>query len=537
MNKRIWASLDDYMPPEGGFQHVGRNIANHNFFRALLTYGRFDEYHFFLANKAHQRAFEARHGPFLKEIGGTHKVRLFERLDLPGELQRQDYTVFHQSDHITSFNALCHLRNQLASFPVTAFIHSLSYQSFMAKYLEMMLGGVTRGDALVCSSESGKQVIENCFREISRRCALDTPPLQMEVIPLGIDGTDLVSDDRARNRNELGLKEEEVIGLCFGRFSDYDKMDLFPLLQAYSTICAKGCPWRLILAGAVHSKSYLRMLELWVRALGLSDRVSILTDLSEADKAGLYRSADFFISLSDNPQETFGLTLLEAMAFGLPLLVSDFDGYREIVPTEVGRRVKTTWDECAPLVTLGPLMDEVTYHRYLAQSLSIDLDELAHALTFFFSQPSICHDMGAAARDRFLRLYDYRVVIPKLESLWVDLKTRFATIPCSRESDPLGMNVFQCFSHYPSQSLRSEMKFQRTGYGAQLLASGAQYPLLSDMGSLIDHGVVGALLAQTRETRSLQELLTSGEDEPWRRRYVVLWMLKHGLLRQVDDGT
>jgi len=231
------------------------------------------------------------------------------------------------------------------------------------------------------------------------------------------------------------------------------------------------------------------------------------------------------------------LTLLEAMAFGLPLLVSDFDGYREIVPTEVGRRVKTTWDECAPLVTLGPLMDEVTYHRYLAQSLSIDLDELAHALTFFFSQPSICHDMGAAARDRFLRLYDYRVVIPKLESLWVDLKTRFATIPCSRESDPLGMNVFQCFSHYPSQSLRSEMKFQRTGYGAQLLASGAQYPLLSDMGSLIDHGVVGALLAQTRETRSLQELLTSGEDEPWRRRYVVLWMLKHGLLRQVDDGT
>ena len=407
----------------------------------------------------------------------------------------------------------------------------------MGKYLEMTLGGVTRGDALVCSSESGKQVIKNCFHEISRRCALDTPPLQMEVIPLGIDGTDLVSDDRARNRNELGLKEEEVIGLCFGRFSDYDKMDLFPLLQAFSTVYKVGCPWRLILAGAVHSKSYLRMLELWVRALGLSDRVSILTDLSETEKAGLYRSADFFISLSDNPQETFGLTLLEAMAYGLPLLVSDFDGYREIVPAEVGRRIKTMWDEFAPLVTLGPLMDEVTYHRYLAQSLSIDLDELAQGLTFFFSQPSMCRDMGEAARDRFVRLYDYRVVIPKLESFWIDLKTHFSTIPCSGKSDPLGMNVFQCFSHYPSQCLGPETKLQRTDYGTRLLASGAQYPLLSDMGGLIDHGIVGKLLAQTEELRSLQELLASGGYEPWRSRYVVLWMLKHGLLRQVDDGS
>lgn len=176
MRKLIWASLDDYLPPGVGFQQVGRNIANHNFFQALLKYSRFDEYHFFLANSAHRKLFETSHRPFLEKIGMNHRVILFERIELPKQLQKSDYTVFHQSDPIALFNSLCHLRNQIGSFPVTAFIHSLSYQSFMGKYLEMSLGGVTSGDSLVCSSISGKRVLENCFHQISDRLGMAPPP-------------------------------------------------------------------------------------------------------------------------------------------------------------------------------------------------------------------------------------------------------------------------------------------------------------------------------------------------------------------------
>ena len=43
-----WASLNDFLPPSAGMGRVGRNMANHFFFRALLRYGTFDEYHFFL---------------------------------------------------------------------------------------------------------------------------------------------------------------------------------------------------------------------------------------------------------------------------------------------------------------------------------------------------------------------------------------------------------------------------------------------------------------------------------------------------------
>ena len=40
--------------------------------------------------------------------------------------------------------------------------------------------------------------------------------------------------------------------------------------------------------------------------------------------------ADMFLSLVDNPQ-TFGLAPVEAMAAGVPLVVSDWDGYRYTV--------------------------------------------------------------------------------------------------------------------------------------------------------------------------------------------------------------
>ena len=42
-----------------------------------------------------------------------------------------------------------------------------------------------------------------------------------------------------------------------------------------------------------------------------------------------WAAADIFTSLSDNFQETFGITPIEAMSAGLPSVVSDWNGYRE----------------------------------------------------------------------------------------------------------------------------------------------------------------------------------------------------------------
>ena len=55
-----------------------------------------------------------------------------------------------------------------------------------------------------------------------------------------------------------------------------------------------------------------------------------------------WAAADIFLSLVDNPQETFGLAPVEAMAAGVPVVVSDWDGYRYTVSDGVeGFRIST----------------------------------------------------------------------------------------------------------------------------------------------------------------------------------------------------
>ena len=57
-----------------------------------------------------------------------------------------------------------------------------------------------------------------------------------------------------------------------------------------------------------------------------------------------------FCSLSDNIQETFGIVPIEAMAAGLPVVVSDWDGYKDTVRHGVdGFRIST----CMPQAGLA----------------------------------------------------------------------------------------------------------------------------------------------------------------------------------------
>src|SRR6185437_4529883 len=51
----------------------------------------------------------------------------------------------------------------------------------------------------------------------------------------------------------------------------------------------------------------------------------------DADRRNAWAAGDLFVSLSDGIQETFGLTPVEAMAAGLPVVVSDWNGYRDTV--------------------------------------------------------------------------------------------------------------------------------------------------------------------------------------------------------------
>jgi glycosyltransferase involved in cell wall biosynthesis len=532
--KHIWASLDDYHLPAAGLERVGRNMANHFFFRALMRHGTFDEYHFFLANSAHRKLFMEKHGQFLEEVGIKSKIRLLDRLDLISILREVDYTVFHQSDHISLFNSLCCVRNSLAArVPITSFIHSVSYQQNMCKYLEMATCGSSENDAIICSSNCGKQVLSNCFSSLQSNLKIPIAKVQLRVIPLGID-LGVGRSEKSTARQTLSLNDNEIIALCFGRFSDFDKMDLFPLLQAFRRINPDGKPWRLILAGALHEPTYLEMTKLWTKALKLDNNTTFIVDPADDAKSNLYAAADFFVSIADNVQETFGLTLLEAMDAGLPLLVSDFDGYSELCSDEVGIRVPTRWGRVDQLQEIQAVMDERTAHRLAAQSLSVDVPALAKGMKFLFSNQKSRQKMSKASRKRFDEHFDHKRLISNLESLWNELKAGFK--PVDTRPDPMSIRVFDTFSHYVTGFMHDDDVVVASEFGALLRESGNFYPLLAGMQDVVDWSKVVSLLTVAAKPINTKNLLNSPTDRNWKTWYTIAWMLKHDLLERIESA-
>jgi glycosyltransferase involved in cell wall biosynthesis len=449
-------------------------------------------------------------------------------------LRARDYTVFHQSDHIRYFNALCRVRTRLgASFPVTAFIHSISYQEYMKDYLEMSLLGASSWDALICSSHAGKRVIDRCLERIAGAFPHATEKVRSVVVPLGIDDTD-IHPERGEARGRLGLGADEVIALCFARFSEVDKMDLFPVLQAFRRTEHQHRPWRLVLAGAVHDETYLKLVTIWAEALGLKEKVTIFTDPDEVAKNSLFHAADFFVSPSDNPQETFGLTLLEAMWAGLPLIVSDFDGYRDIATGEVGFQIPTYWGRCEPLDALQPLMDERTFHLLASQSLAVDVASLADAMTRLFTDGDLRAKLSRASRDRFDAHFSHRRTIARLEALWTDLKKSF--VPKQMDVDPLSLATFDTFSHYATRALSDDEAVQTSRFGAALLDKQRPYPVLPNMADIIDIDTVTKLMCRAHSPIRIGDLIQNDRKETWQMRYLVQWMIKHELLELVQPA-
>jgi glycosyltransferase involved in cell wall biosynthesis len=83
---------------------------------------------------------------------------------------------------------------------------------------------------------------------------------------------------------------------------------------------------RLLLLGGGSQKM---MLERMISDAGAQQKVHILARVDEAELPEYYRSADIYLSASHSDGSS--VSLLEAMACGLPVLVSDIPGNREWV--------------------------------------------------------------------------------------------------------------------------------------------------------------------------------------------------------------
>lgn len=120
-------------------------------------------------------------------------------------------------------------------------------------------------------------------------------------------------------------RDEPPIVLCAARLTAQKNHEV--AIRAVETL--RELPFELWIAGEGEESARLKAL---VDALDLGGKIRFLgfrDDLPE-----LYQRVDLFLSVSK--WEGFGLSVVEAMASGLPVVVSDVPGVREVVGVESG---------------------------------------------------------------------------------------------------------------------------------------------------------------------------------------------------------
>ena len=130
----------------------------------------------------------------------------------------------------------------------------------------------------------------------------------------------------------------------------------------------------------------------------------------------------------DNTQETFGLAVAEAMAAGLPVVASNWNGYRDLVRHGVdGYLVPSRWASTAQAVSarlgwqqFSGIESFPAVAGALAQLVQLDADAAKKALVSLLTSPSLLQRMGRSASARAKELFGEDVVMGHYEALFAD---------------------------------------------------------------------------------------------------------------------
>lgn len=174
---------------------------------------------------------------------------------------------------------------------------------------------------------------------------------KIRVLFNGVDAKAAPAHDRTILR-EFGVREDEKVVTILTRFSEEKGVPF--LLRSVAKLKAETTvPFRLLLVGTGPDFDRDKAL---IPQLGLEDTV-ILTGF-RSDTARLLAASDVYLNSSSS--EAMSFAILEALAAGLPLVVTDVGGNPELVHTG---------DTCGLTVPYG---DEAAYAAAIARLLEDD---------------------------------------------------------------------------------------------------------------------------------------------------------------------
>jgi glycosyltransferase involved in cell wall biosynthesis len=198
-------------------------------------------------------------------------------------------------------------------------------------------------------------------------------PGKVTIIPNGVDTDELGFDAEARERvrAQFGISPQTYVIGALGRLDPNKRVDL--TMEAAAPMLGEKCKILVIGRGEDQPR-----LEAAAKRLGVTDHV--IFGGYQSDTTAMLAAFDLYVAAS--LQETFGLSVLEALASGLPVLYTTcpaLDG----IQTERARMVAGTpdalRDEIRKEFDTGPrprVADNKVFARYGIESVVSRIDDL-----------------------------------------------------------------------------------------------------------------------------------------------------------------
>lgn len=544
-------------PRDGVF---GRDMANSGFADAWLKHGDWQSLVAVVRDQPSAQGIEAR---FAKLAAPGRPNRQLDVVRI-SELHRRFLTappaeVLHLPQPLEPELAWVRHHRSHHRFALSGVTHTISLAPVMERICSLVTAPFERYDTLFCTSKATaatvSTVADNYARYLRDRHGGE-PQVRARIahVPFGVDTTRIKPAspaERAQARHALGIAADEVCVLFFGRLSYHSKAHPFPMLHASSEAARRtGCRVHLLFAGWFESSAIQRQFQEGIGVLASGVKTTVMNATRPEDSRAAWHAADIFNSLSDNIQESLGLTLLEAQAAGLPVVTTDWDGCRDTI--EHGRTgfvIATRGVSGATLDdTSRLLVGEVSQGELLGrtnQTIAVDAADASRAFERLFVDSDLRRELGRNARAHVEQQFDWAVIVQRYEAVWNEqeaIRREHAELDeAPSHGTPVSFpDVEFAFATYPSEWLGDATRLLAAPDAAERLPTLLGLPLTNYLpgARVVEPATLARVLEIARQpvTLALLDALPElGSFSRQRRRATLAWLLKYDLLRVAGE--
>tara|TARA_B100000925_G_scaffold289851_1_gene273690 strand:+ start:770 stop:2470 length:1701 start_codon:yes stop_codon:yes gene_type:complete len=473
----IWYEDEGY--DINGERIMGRQAAGWSFLKGIIK-DRPDRVSAFIKNIDQRNSFIEK----VKSIIAPDHQMDIDFIYYPEPYKSEEYGgIFIPGPGISEF---CSKRSYHGhdKYSVVGITHTTASHKVMDGLSSIVTSDIMPWDAIICTSDcvldTVNKVIEDRFEKLNSKLSIKNPVYpQLPVIPLGTDKDEFEYTDKYKkqSRKSLGIRDNDIVIVYVGRLSFHAKAHHLPMYLALEN-CSKELKddqkIHIIQTGWFANDFVKNAFVDEGKRICPSVEFHFLDGKDQNNKHITLSSGDIFISLSDNIQETFGLTPIEGMAAGLPVLVSDWNGYKSTVRQNIdGFRVNTISlaSGYGEDLAYDHMMNKIDYDHYIGMSVqrvAIDISDCIAKLSILIKDKEKRKKFGKAGKQRIKDTYDWPIILKKYKNLSNELDSIrlkesknykdfcLPSLPSNR------MDPFEVFSSYATEKLKRDHRLIKT---------------------------------------------------------------------------